>query len=152
MTLTDKLKTITIEELKHVAINNLNYYARKNGDAVNYLHNLKIIDNSSIENALEEAVFTQARNDYEMMIKKGREHTIWADHVLRPECLAYALNKGKFSQTEIDQIPFDHNSNAETFTKRYHKKNLLIILRGELLNPKPVSKVKEFKSCCDCGH
>lgn len=155
MALNDKLKTATIEDLRKVNILMLDSYARTNEATIIFLYNQGIIDDSSIESALEEAVFNQARDDYNMMTAKGREHTIYADHVGRPDCLAYALNKNKFSKKEIGQIPFDHGYTAETFPKRYDRENLLSILREELLNPKHLPVFEGHYDphlVCSCGN
>ncbi len=155
MSLNDVLKTATIENLKRVSILMLDSYARQNQKTLDFLYKHKIIDDSSIEGALEEAVFRQARQDYETMTRKGRSYTIWVDHVGRPECLAYALERSKFSGKEIKQIPFDHGENAETFPQHYGKENLLSILREELLNPKPLPKFEgdyDLHPVCECGH
>ena len=135
MSLNHALKTATIEDLKKVRILTLDSYARQNQDILTALYNEGIIDDSSIEGALEDAVFKQAREDYETMTRKGRTYKILADHVGRPECLAYALERSKFSREEIKQIPFDHGETAETFPQHYGRENLLSILREELLNP-----------------
>ena len=140
MALNDKLKTVTIEDLKQINILIIDSYARRNHEILNFLYNQEIIDDSSIEGALEVAVFNQARQDYDMMTAKGRSYTIYADHVGRPDCLAYALDKDKFSQKEIKKIHFDHEDTAESFLKRYGHQNLLSILREELLNPKPLRR------------
>jgi hypothetical protein len=133
----------------------IDIYARRNQETLNFLYNQGIIDDSSIEGALEEAVFRQARQDYESMTMKGRPYTIWADHIGRPEYLAYAFERGKFSRKEIKKIPFDHGDTAETFSQHYGKKNLLSILREEILNPKPLPKFEgdyDPHPVCDCGY
>jgi len=155
MSLNDALKTATIEDLRKVSILMLDSYARRNQEALTFLYKHEIIDDSSIEGALEEAVFRQARQDYEDMTRKGRLHTIWADQVGKPECLAYALDKNKFSRKEIEQIPFDLEDTAETFPQSYGRENLLSILREELLNPKPLPAFEgdyDLYPVCECGH
>jgi len=156
MSLNYALKTDTIEDLKKISILFLDDYARQNQETLTFLYKHGIIDDTSIEGALEEAVFRQARQDYKTITRKGRPYTIWADHVDRPECLAYALERDKFSRKEIRQIPFDHGENAETFIRNYGIKNLLSILRKELLNPKPLPKFEggdyDPHPVCECGH
>lgn len=136
MSLKESLKTTVIEELKQVSINGLNFYARTNADVLTALYSIGVIDDSSIEGALEEAVFRQAQIDYYFLT--GRKSHTWADHVGRPECLAYALTHGKFSPKQISRIPFNSGDSAETFLGRYGKENLLVHLREELLNPPPL--------------
>lgn len=146
MSLNDKLKTLLLEDLKKLDISLINDYALKNENIINYAYSQKIIDDFSIESALETAVLAKARSDYELMIKEGRNRIIYADHISSPECLAYGLQKSNFSKEEIKNIPFDHNETAETFQKDYNKKNLLSILRKELLEPTPLQKYN--KNCC----
>ncbi len=153
MALNDAIRTATIEDLKKISILMLHSYSRQNQDALTFLYDHRIIDDSSIEGALEEAVFRQARQDYETMTRKGGYYTLWADHVGRPECLAYALERNKFSGKEIKKIPFDHGETAETFTQHYGIKNLLSNLREELLNPKPLPKFNrdyDPHPVCEC--
>jgi len=141
MSLNDALKTATIEELKEVNIRMLDSYARENHTVLKFLYNNGILDDSSIEGALEEAVFKQAREGYEIMVKRKGSPGFLADYV-GPEYLAYALEKGKFSKREIKQIPFDHGETARVFPQYYGRENLLFELRGRVLNPKPLLKLE----------
>jgi len=155
MVLNDKLKTAMIEDLKQVDILMIDFYARRNQDTLTFLYNQGIIDNSSIEYALEVAVFNQARQDYDRIIAKSKAHTIHADYIGRPDCFAYALDNGKFSSKEIKKIPFDYGYTAETYPKRYGKENLLSVIREEILNPKPLPKFEgdyDPHPVCSCGH
>ena len=63
MSLNDALKTATIEDLKKVSILMLDSYARQNNETLTFLYEHEIIDDSSIEGALEEAVFRQERQE-----------------------------------------------------------------------------------------
>lgn len=133
MSLDDKLKKAAIENLKRVNINMLNTYARTNGSTLNFLYNRGTIDAYSIEEALEHAVFNQARQDIRLM-ENHEDYTLYIDDLGRPECIAYALGKNKLSKREIEKINFNHGRTVETFSQKYG--NLLSILRNELLNPK----------------
>lgn len=135
MTLDDRLKIAVIEDLKRVNINMLNDYVRENGSTLNFLYNRGTIDNSLIEEGLEHAIVNQAKQDIITMAIR-RDCTLYPDHLGRPECLAYALEKGKLSEKQIKKINFDHGKTAETFSWAYYTKNLLSILRIELLNLK----------------
>lgn len=154
MSLTDKLKEATIADLEHITILALANYARKNERIIDFLYDNAIIDDSSIERALEKAVIAQARGDYEIMTREGRPHTVHADHVIsgRPDFLAYALQKGAFSDKEIVKIPFDHGDTAETFQRTYGKVNLLSTLREELLHPKKLPPEQTYASHPCAGH
>jgi len=138
MALEEALKKATIEDLKDIRISFLNVYARQNQEALKFLYDKGIIDDESIEKALEVAVVTEARRDYEHVTREGSR--IKPDHLGRPECLAYALEKGIFTKNAIENIPFDHGETAETFPEEYNTKNLLSNLRDELLNPKDSPK------------
>ncbi len=153
MSLNNVLRTATMEDLKKVTLFMLNNYARRNHETLTFFYDNGIIDDSSIEEVLEESVFRQARQYYKAITRKGRPYTIWADHIGKPEYLAYALKKNKFSKKEIKQIPFDHGESAETFPQYYGRENLLSILREELLNPKPLPKFEGYYDphpVCEC--
>ena len=126
MTLNDELKTTVIKDLEgQFNISNLDKYVSENGKTLNFLYNKGIIDDTSIEGVLEKVVIREARSDFLLMINNKRPYVIYPDHLLRPECLAYALDKGKFSKEEIEQIPFDHGDTAKIFVQRYNKENLI---------------------------
>ena len=109
MSLADELKAATIRELSGIDIARLTEYARENHEELNSLYKAGIIDDTLIESALEEAVFSRSRKYYEL-IKKDFEGDMgcagmYAD-TMPTSCsayLAYALTKGKFSEDEIKQ-------------------------------------------------
>lgn len=154
MALNDALKTATLDEIRKVDVLMIDMFARTNQSTLAFLYDNGIIDDASIELALEDAVVKQARRDYETMTAKGRAYTIYADHCGRPDCLGYALEKGEFKPKEIKRIPFDHGYTAETFPQRYSSPDLLSRVREELLNPKPLPKFDgdydPHPACC--GH
>ncbi len=139
MLLNDALKAAAIEELRKLDLSLLGIYAERHQKVLDFLYTEGIIDDNSIEHALEEAIFRQARQDFITMTAKVRPYATYADHVGRPECLAYVLERGKFSGREIKKIPFDHGDTAETFTRQYRRENLPSVLREELLHPKSLS-------------
>ena len=146
MGLGEIVKEAVVEEFKKIDIPMLKYYAINNHNAIAGLYSSGIIDDSSIESALEEGVFRQARKDYEAMTRKGREYVLYPDHVGRPEFFAHALEKGKFLREEIEKIPFDHGDNAETFVNNYRIENLLAKLRERLLNTESSSSREHVNS------
>ncbi|MCH8329523.1 MAG: hypothetical protein IIB81_03975 [Nanoarchaeota archaeon] len=95
---------------------------------------IRLKTTEEINSIIKKAVIMQARQDYQIMTSK-RIYTIYADHVMSPECLAYALGKREFSESEIEKIPFDHGDTPETFQKKYGEENLISNLRKSLLNP-----------------
>ena len=155
MGLHDAIKKAVIESLQQVNILMLGNYARQYQHVLDFLLDNGIIDNASIERALEGAVFRQARQDYEFMTTKRGESTPSADHLLRPEILAYALVKGRFSKEEIKKMPFDHGETAETFIREYRTNDLPARLREELLNPQPPTEsgmAYEVEECFEPWH
>jgi len=151
MSLRDALRTATIEELSRLNLLTLNIsYARVNHEVLKFLYEREIIDDFSIEEALETPVFNLARNYYQMMTRKGKSHITSADQLARPECLAYALDKGMFTRQEMRQIPFDDGDTVRIFTGRYNLEKLLPALREELLNPKPLPNFSN-NSECNCS-
>lgn len=136
MTLDKKLKNVVIDDLQQVNLFRFENYIAKNGNYLRALHEQGILDDTSIESALETAVFRQARRDYQSMVS-NQVYTIYADHVARPDCLAYALDKGEFTQKEIETIPFDGES-PKTYSKNYGKENLLLDLKNEILTYNPL--------------
>lgn len=140
MALKDILKTAIMEDLKQADMLKIQFYGIKNQETLNFLYRRGVIDDSSIESALEVVVLNQARQDYTMVTNKRTNFPTSADQISRPDCLAYALDKGKFSPEEIKKIPFDHGASVETYCKRYGKENLISIVKEELFNSKPLPK------------
>lgn len=137
MILEYKLKVIAVKELMNLNLNTIGFCSDKDKKILSFLYNEKIIDDASFEKALENAVFNQAMEDYKTMInRKNSGNILYADHLGRPECLVYALNKNKFSKKQIKEIPFDHGDTVESFSKTYNKNNLLSLLKEELLEKK----------------
>jgi hypothetical protein len=148
MDLATRLRDATIEALRGIDVTNLNFHARKYEEVINFLYNRKIIDNNSMATALEEAVIRQAKKDYEFLIRP--ETYVAPDHVARPGCLAYAIQKGIFSEKELSRIKFDHGDNAETFSKSYSPDKLIPGLISQILKPTPVPKFIGNDSDCHC--
>ena len=136
MSLDDKLKGVVIEELKQLNLQFIDYYSKRDKEVLNFLYNKEIIDDSLIETILEDLVFKQARGDYNIMVKRKNEYIIYADHIRRPDCFAYALDKYKFSKKEIKKIPFDHGDNVKIYIEEYGRNDLLTFLKKKLLDLK----------------
>jgi len=132
---TDIVKSTIIENLKKIDISKINDYGLSNQRILDFSYKQGVINDSSIESALEYAVLKQARKDYESLIINKELYEEHADHVSRTDCFAYALDKKEFSKEEIEKIPFEYGENQISFSQSYGKKNLLSILRKDLLNP-----------------
>ena len=138
------LRTAAINELKSISITGLNLYALANEETIALLYREGIIDNASIDNALEQAVFSQAREDYRLMTKQGT----YADHVGSPESLAYAMKGDRFSPKETGRFNFDHGDTPETFIEQYYREDFLPSLRVKLLHPEPLPSLAGADTNC----
>lgn len=133
MTLVDKVKGTVLDYIRTIDVTRLGSFPEmrdnKELDLLRFLYQGGVIDNTSIDAALEEAVFAQARKDYRWV---SGGHRRYADHVSSPECFAYALRKGVFSSDEVSKIPFDHGDTAETYPQDYGSDKLFDGLRDAL--------------------
>ena len=145
------LEKVALEHISSADLLNINYYALQNKEVISFLYSQKIIDGDSIGSALEQAAFFRARIDYKYML----DTNTYADHVGRPDCLAYALAKGQFTEKEIKKFKFDHGDNAESFQQKYGQ-DVISHLRNQLLNPVELPKdnepYDEHPVCPGCGY
>lgn len=132
MDLQSRLKEVTLEYLSNINLNFPVGHTRENENLVDYMHKTGVIDNRSMDSALEEAVIKAAKADYVNVTKKGT--TIKPDHVAKPEFLAYAIEKGVFSNKEVKKIPFDHGEDAKAFVKNYKVDDLITKVRLSMMN------------------
>ncbi|MGV8086851.1 MAG: hypothetical protein ACP5N1_04430 [Candidatus Woesearchaeota archaeon] len=153
--LNDKIVKVTFEELSALDYISLSFYGRKCHKTLQILKNNEIINDKMIYSALEKIIKNQAMIDYETIkCDKDQKYTtvLYADHVAKPEILAYAIKNNIFSKRELSNIPFDHNDTIESFVKKYDEPDLLKELYNKLMNPKSiVTNTKHFDehpSCC----
>lgn len=92
------------------------------------------IQPSELELALEEAIFSQAQEDYTVMTRPNNSYTIYPDHCCSPRCFGTAILYDKFTPNQLREIKFDHGDDAQSFAKKYGKPNLPEILREELMS------------------
>ncbi len=135
-TLNDALKSTVIEDLRNINLIFFNYYVKDNRETIIYLHSKKIIDTTSIDTALKESILKQSRRDYNAITTENSPYIIDADHVGRPDCLAYAIGKRQFSEEEIENIPFGQGETVKTFLRQNYEGGLPSLLRKELLYKK----------------
>lgn len=135
MSLNDKLREAVVEDLSNLRLFFFDNYVQRHAGTFSALREQGVINEQDVQEALKVVVLREARAAYDLMTKKDAPYTTYADHVGRPECLAYALKQGEFSRAEIAKIPFDHGQTAQTFPERYGKPNLLCDLATELLYP-----------------
>jgi hypothetical protein len=134
------------DELKKTALNYLNrsflFFSEENKAVFRALYEQKIIDDQCMDEALEIMVLKHARKEFEVLVKSSSRY---ADHVGRPEFLAYAIVKGEFTKKEIAKIPFDHRETAESYCQLYGRKNLIENLRKSLLGAADTKEAREFQ-------
>ncbi len=138
MALKEILEQTALKELENLNLYILPSYSRVNSSIISFLHEKRIIDDDSIEKALESAVISRAKKDYDVVVSKK----IYPDHFGKPEYLAYAISHEIFSRRQLQKIPFDHGETPETFCQHYGRENLLENLREELLNPESLPRLE----------
>lgn len=149
MALLEEIKTQAINSITNIDLDRLNLYARENNSTLNDLYQTKILDDTSIESSLEQAVLTCGRRDYQYLTNVKNPHARrYPDHLNYSEFLVYTIEQGIFTKHELSQIKFDHGDTIETFTRSYRKENLLELLRTPLLNPQQVSYLGDVSHCC----
>lgn len=153
ISLNDKLKEAVLDDIKNLDLYSMVFYAPSNNKTLKFLCDNNVVDEGSIESALEHAVFERAKKDYEKLTNP--DNLIYPDHFGRPESLAYAINKGIFSEKQIRKIKFDYGEDAQSFSRLYGNPNLLSTLREELLNPKSRSEIEGYYDphpVCECEY
>ena len=152
MSLNDKLKSTTLEHIRQLDLVKLTSYRLANHEILKNLYDSKIIDNESIERALDIAVQRQAINDYEWLLNDKKLSGAYADDLGYPEYLAHGIIKGVFSEKELSKIPLTHDETLDSFVKLYSKPNLIESLRNKILT-KPESIATKYPDndlcCCE---
>jgi len=149
MVLKSALRYAATEAIKHMDIDRLYAGSIPREDKVQFrfLNKTGVLDDKLVEDALEDAIFRAARNDFVYLIREGSMQK-YADHVGTPQILAYAIEKGIFKPKELQMIPIDHGYTPAGFCARYHNPKLLTELRLKLINTKP-SQISKDKSYYD---
>jgi len=166
MALNDIVKKAVLNDMnKCTTINimfssSINFYFRQNLDTLKLLYDNNILMDADIDPILERKVINEAKW-YVKMGVKNKDPTAEGYYVFRTSFLAYALKKGALSNHELKSIDFEGET-IDSYIQRYHKDNLLSLVREDLLNPKPVviespsSKIFDYYDIehptCDCGH
>lgn len=147
-----------LDEVRKDTANDLTLFNTKGTSLVKTLYDLGAFSDSELDNALEQAVFNEARVAIKIM-KRNHEY---ADHsCVYPQHLAYAIEKKALSWGELRVVRkhLDHVKTLDEFVKTYRTENVVLSLRDKLLNPKPHefsgsgdSDIDlEHPACC-CGH
>lgn len=139
MTLDIKLLNETFEKISNTKLSLLfMLFNNSEKEVLQKALDSDVINEDNIECAIKDSVILEARNAYDLMTYEYG-YTIYADHILRPDALSYAIENNEFKKEELSKIPFDHGDTYETYTNNYGKKNLLKDLKKELLLLKDTS-------------
>jgi len=122
------------KNLRRLEIKRLDEFATHFQHIISTLYNQRKISDEDIESDLRHAVTLRAKKDFHWMMIRPQNY---ADHVLSPECLAYAISHGELTIGELEKIPFDHGETIKTYPSIYGIPNLIPYLRERLLNPIP---------------
>ena len=154
MNLIGALRKTTIKELENMNVDYIGILAREYEEVFSTLISKKIISEKDIKSSLEQAVIKKAKENYYITLK-NEFITHGVDHLVRPECLAYAVLKGDvFSKEEINKIPLEYpDKDMGDFLRTYKERDILEDLKEELLNPKPLPKIDNsyfdiHPACC----
>ncbi|MCH8520029.1 MAG: hypothetical protein LAT82_04720 [Nanoarchaeota archaeon] len=137
-TLESGIRNLVKAELEGIEIGKLRglMYPSTEFQTIQNLERIGIIRKIDIDQGLVGTVLNRARLDYDLMQRVNHGGTInrFADHVDFPECFAYGLKEGHFTDKEILQIPFDHDLDVDSYVKRYKDVNLFPNLTNLVLN------------------
>ncbi len=138
--LSKQIRDVVLASIEGVDLYFLNHFANENCVLLQTLYGLGVIDDESIDKALEKPVIDVAKVSYKL-VASGKEYI---DHVYRPEILAYALSRNDvFSDKQKRELPIDDENSLEDFIRKHLGKDLFATLRFELLNPRPLTMFDE---------
>jgi hypothetical protein len=133
--LKDAVGKAVCHEFSQLNLNFLPVYAESNKEFISELYSKGFIDDMSVEGALETAVFSRAKSDLEHLLKRNLSDSFLSDPVMRPECLAYAIQRGRITAKELKKVTFPDAADTADFVRKYFNNDILKVLRYELLNP-----------------
>lgn len=133
----------TIYEIQKLDTLLINEFSWRRRGLINFLREKNYLGNIKLDKALETAVFKRAQEDYSFLIRREKSIDFFAEELLHPEYLAYAIMKGKFSDRQIKKIPFDPYNIKGSFLDNYADECLILRIRDRFLNPqKPVGYIR----------
>ena len=130
--LTDKLKTDALEMLKNEPED---FFYNPNSVLKRIIaskYNNHVIDDETLDKALESAVLKQGENDLKYLQPPRKEELPYADFLPRPEFLVYAIQKRIFVGEEVRSIPLSPGTTLDGFCRQYGQKDLINNLKKEL--------------------
>jgi hypothetical protein len=115
----------------------------QNKDIISLLYEQKHLQHNKIEDAIQKSVLKKAEENYRFLSKIS--HYNFAEDMMSPEYLAYAMIIGNFSRRQIKKIPFRKDNGEWEFQKSYGRLRLIDNLVERLINPKPVGISRRLK-------
>lgn len=115
---------------------------------------LPMIGEDEVIRIIKGGIRQQGRQIWELYFKNtvaAEQYLIYADHVIYPAALAYALAEGEFSREEIRKIRFDHGDTPQSYVfKNYDWEYPWKILEAILnwVPPPPPMETGEDCHCC----
>jgi hypothetical protein len=138
---------------KNLSLDFFDLYAREHNDVIKDKIATSVINHETIDAVMEEFIFDNARSEFDRMVRSRGYSKVYADHILCPGMLAYAVEKGHFSTEEIRKIPFDHGDNLRSYIEEHYIPDLPKRLREKLLNPPKLEQNGGYSAHADClGH
>ena len=161
MTLKYAAGRAVLEEIRKSTANDLLLSDRSNASFLNSLYDSGAIKEKDFIQALEQAVFNEAKAAVKVMGRPNPIYRIPVDLSCTPKYLVYSIEHGVLNENELEFIRgrLGGSGKLEEFVKENSQSNVLESLRERLLNPKPLefsgsgdsyADVKH-PACC-CGH
>ena len=135
MNLEKQIKETVLAQIHALDVYNFDDYARENQKILRVLHEYEILDDASLESALDKFALNQARRNYELTL---RSKTTTPNHVMEPQFLAYAIRKNVFSGDEMNNSRFREAKYLNDFLNLYKTDDFLANLQHRLLYPQPL--------------
>jgi hypothetical protein len=147
----DYVQKALYNDLNRLGVSSVIGYAREHRDFLDNLYGKSIIDDASIDKAVENMIFIQAKKDFKKILissLKGREMFLDNPSV-HPECMIYAWQKNVLTDMQFIQIPIDHGYTMATIGDRHNTKELVSSLRKIVLTEKFQPSAERIPhSCC----
>jgi len=131
-----EIQDVLINEIrKKDPVITLHSFAQLYHKEIKHLYDAGILDDTSLEKALEEITISGAKRAYEWVVK-GK---FYADHVPFVEGLAYALMRDDvFTPKQKINMPLDHGMTLDKYCNTYGSKDFIADMKKEFLNPKKI--------------
>ncbi|MBN1792793.1 hypothetical protein JW826_03870 [Candidatus Woesearchaeota archaeon] len=132
----EDLKDSVLREMSEVDESTIMDYVKRRGDAVKWLLDKRYIDLIMINHAITTAIFSSARRAYDIARVVGEDGLACFDAKRADSSawLAYAIERGAFSQDERMRMRFEGAHSEESFIGSYGDPGLFDRLTKALLN------------------